>query len=247
MKHFLLTVAFLTGISVFAQPGKTLDDQVNYKKYDVSIIDPDDGITLYEPLNVSLGGDSVRYGLDNYACEGWVIDKYKDGAKLHKGFYIEGQLKVYKNFYPNGQVERDFKGIDLARSSIKMYYEDGSLRAEGKYFRGDISYWVDYYKDGKISYKEEYHKSMLYHLEISSYHENGKLKTQMLQTHKKKLTYTKDEYHSNGQISIDGQVIFNKSNHDYTPTGTWKYYDENGKLTKEEKYSEGRVIDTKTY
>ena len=235
MKQLLITITLLSSFTVFAQPGKSLDDQVNYKKYDASIVDPEEGITLYEPLNISLGGDSVRYGLDDYACEGWVIDEYKDGSQLHKGFYIEGQLKVYKNFYPNGQVERDFKGVDLAKSSIKMYYEDGSLKSEGKYFRGDISYWVDYFK------------SMLYHMEISSYYDNGNLKTQMLQTHKKKLTYTKDEYHINGQISVDGQVFFNKSNHDYTPSGTWKYYDEKGKLTKEEKYSEGRVIDTKTY
>ena len=47
-----------------------------------------------------------------YAVNGWKEDHYSTGELLHKGYYIEGQLKVYKNFYPNGNIERNFKAID---------------------------------------------------------------------------------------------------------------------------------------
>src|SRR4051812_15041222 len=74
-------------------------------KYDAAkVIDPDYGITMYEKLNFYTGGDSVRNDKKGYACQGWLEDVYETGTDIHKGFYEDGHLKVYKNFFPNGNV-----------------------------------------------------------------------------------------------------------------------------------------------
>ena len=75
----------------------------------VAMIDSVYGINKYEDLNQRLGGDSVRNDKKGYAAIGWIKDFYPNGKVLHKGYYIEGQLKIYKNYFPNGQLERQFR------------------------------------------------------------------------------------------------------------------------------------------
>ena len=41
----------------------------------------------YEPLNTTLGGDSVR-NCQGYGCSGWVEDHYSSGQLKHRGFYV---------------------------------------------------------------------------------------------------------------------------------------------------------------
>ena len=95
------------------------DKQVKKVEHNSDIIDPVYGITLYEPLNLYLHSDSTRIE-EGYAVNGWKEDHYSTGELLHKGYYIEGQLKVYKNFYPNGNVERNFKAIDSFKSKLTL-------------------------------------------------------------------------------------------------------------------------------
>ena len=61
-------------------------------KYSEDIIDEVYGITIYEPLNLGLSADSVRME-NGYAVNNWKEDYYESGQLLHKGYYIEGQLK----------------------------------------------------------------------------------------------------------------------------------------------------------
>jgi antitoxin component YwqK of YwqJK toxin-antitoxin module len=122
MKSILLLSSLL--ISCIGYSQIDLESQIpKDKKYDNSIIDGIYGIQLYEPLNMTLEGDSVRME-NGYAVSNWKEDFYEDGSLLHRGFYIDGQLKVYKNFYPNGQIEREFKNIDGYRSLQKKFYAD---------------------------------------------------------------------------------------------------------------------------
>ena len=107
MKSIILLSLFLISAVSYAQID--LESQVpQEKKYDNSIVDETYGIQLYEPLNMVLEGDSVRME-NGYAVNNWKEDFYNDGTLLHRGYYIDGQLKVYKNYYPNGQIEREFK------------------------------------------------------------------------------------------------------------------------------------------
>ena len=83
-----------------------------------AVIDEKYGITMFEPLNMMLGSDTVRNDRNGYAANGYQEDYYSTGQLLHKGFYVDGQLKVYKNYFPNGEVERNFRMVDLKKSKM---------------------------------------------------------------------------------------------------------------------------------
>ena len=99
--RFLLTIlcaAIL--LPTFGQKQKNL---TKYYKFE-AIYDSTMGIDIYEKLNFAMGGDSVRYTGKGYAAQNTWEDYYDNGAVLHTGYYIDGQLRSYKNFFPGGKV-----------------------------------------------------------------------------------------------------------------------------------------------
>jgi len=240
--HFILGL-FIMNLA-FAQ--EELDEQIPKKQvYTADIVDNVYGITLYEPLNMVLSGDSSRM-ISGYAADQWVEDFYESGQLLHRGYYIKGQLKVYKNYYPNGKLERHFVNVDNFRSKVSLYYSTGIIKSEVEYSEGAPKVWSDFHENGKMEYHEEYHKSMLYHKEKTSYYDNGQISSQLLLTHKKKLTYTQNDFYKSGAKKMEGHVIFDKNQYDYYKTGTWIYYNESGTPIKEETYKGGKMTNTKT-
>ena len=236
----LLSLFLISGIS-YAQID--LESQVpQEKKYDNSIVDETYGIQLYEPLNMVLEGDSVR--MDNgYAVNNWKEDFYDDGTLLHRGYYIDGQLKVYKNYYPNGKIEREFKNIDGFRSLQKKFYADGTLKSEVKYMEGSALLWVDYYANGNMEFYEEFHKSFLYHNAKRSYYETGQEETVLERV--KKLNFRQNDFYKDGTNKQEGTLSYDLNAYDYYKTGKWTYYNETGVATKEETYNNGKVAKTK--
>ncbi|MFZ5552063.1 MAG: toxin-antitoxin system YwqK family antitoxin [Bacteroidota bacterium] len=240
MKKWMLLL-FVT-VSLPALSQLNLKRQIPEKKvFDTSVVDPEYGIMLYEPLNFQLKGDSVRM-CGTYACQSWVEDVYTTGALLHKGFYIDGQLKTYKNYYPNGNIERDFRAVDNYRSSAKLYYENGQLKSEIRYNDGDTEFWVDYNEKGIKVYEEQSVKSMEYLEFRNFYFDSGSPDKLMILKDKKKLNYTYQEYHSNGKLKIDGHKLYDTNRFEYVNHGTWKYYDESGNLVKEELWEKGEKV-----
>jgi antitoxin component YwqK of YwqJK toxin-antitoxin module len=246
----IYTLLLLLGLPalVFAQPGKNdLANQVPaIPKYDASIVDETYGIRLYEPLNMSLQGDSVRL-CQGYACQGWVEDHYESGTLLHKGYYLDGQLKVYKNYYPDGILEREFKAIDAYRCQMKLYHPNGLLKSDIKYQDGAPLVWTDYHSNGKMSYYEEYGKSQTWHVAKRAYFEDGSPEFLLELADKKKLTYSRKEYHKPNVLKAEGEMAFNEGIMDYVKTGKWVYYNESGTAVREEIYQAGSVVKEKTY
>jgi antitoxin component YwqK of YwqJK toxin-antitoxin module len=202
-------------------------------KYDAAkVIDPDYGITMYEKLNFSTGGDSVRNDKKGYACQGWVEDVYETGGTIHRGLYEDGHLKAYKNFYPNGTIERSFKLVDYKHCNLQIFYKDGKLKSDVTYYEGNPQVWTDYYQNGQIEYTEENSKSMEYLIMRKSYSEDGKPQEIFEMIDPKKKIYSKKEYYENGNIKAEGLMRFNSSVLDYQKDGTWKNYDEQGKVTE---------------
>ncbi len=209
--------------------------------FTADIVDDIYGITYYEPLNLALNGDSTRMK-QGYAVNGWIEDFYQSGQKIHRGFYIDGQLKIYKNYYPNGNVEREFTNIDNFRSKATLYYDNGNIKSQVKYIEGYPKLWIDYYKNGKMEYYEEYHRGLVYHIAKRSFYENGEPSSLFELTSKKKLTYSLEEYYKDGGIKLKGHLRYNKQNFDYQREGTWIYYNEDGSEEKEEKYKDGKLV-----
>lgn len=245
-KSVLLICSILLGINVNSQIQEDIDAVVQHKVLDESIVDSVFGITLYEPLNMVLNGDSVRES-GGYACKGWITDNYDDGKLLHKGFYIDGQLKAYKNYYPNGNMERDFRSIDNFNSMLKLYYPNGQLKSSVRYVNGEPQLWIDYYENGIMKYYEEHHRSMEYQIAKKFFFDNGNPQDILELENKKKMIYQKDEFYRNGNEQIDGSMFYDKDVATFYRTGIWKYYTESGVLTKEISYSDGKVLEEKKY
>lgn len=217
--------------------------QKRYKSEEIT--DSKYGINIYDRMNSRIGGDSIR-NCKEYACEGWVSDYYTNGAVLHKGYYVEGQLKIYQNYYSNGQPEREFKIIDDFQCSMTVYFQDGKTKSKIKYKDGSPIKWEDFFANGQLEYFEEYNKKGLY-LAQKSFFENGQPHEIMELVNKKKFEYSKKEYFENGKIKTDGVILYNEDLLDYQKSEKWSYFDENGKLIKEEFYVGGKVNEEKNY
>jgi len=250
--YYRLLVALLSFVplTTIAQlsTSQQLENQVpreNLRKAS-EIIDSVYGITIYERLNVALDGDSLR-NCKGYACQAWVEDFYEDGTMAHRGYYINGMLKVYKNFYPNGKLEREFKSIDNYRSLMRKYYADGTLKSEVKYVEGSAISWSDYFPDGKLEYHEEYHKSFNYHLKREKYNANGNQEEYFELVDKRKLIFDQKEYHASGKVKEAGQVHYDNEMFDFVRIGKWSFYGEDGSLKREEWYNKGTIQKEKDY
>lgn len=242
MKQFLLTILVLAGANHFAQ--SNFDKQLPDKPiYTSAVVDSTYGITLYEPLNMALAGDSVRM-VNGYAAQNWIEDYYEDGALLHKGYYIDGQLKVYKNYYPDGTMERNFVNVDGYRSKVTLYYPNGNIKSQITYTEGAAMVWTDYFMNGNIEYYEEYHKNMLYHIAKRSYYESGQAQSLFELIDKKKLNYTQNDFYNSGKKKVAGTLKYDKDAYDYFKTGKWLYFNEGGSPIKEEEYQYGKLLKT---
>ena len=240
-KTILAPCLLLLSLTALAQPD--LDSQIPQdKKYTADVVDDVYGITLYEKLNLALEGDSVRMK-NGYAVEGWVEDFYEDGQMLHRGYYIEGQLKVYKNYYPNGNLEREFVNVDGFRAKSKLYYNTGATKSEVKYVEGTALLWIDFYKNGNMEYYEEYNKNFLYHEAKKSFFEDGTTESLFLRA--KKLNFTQEDFYQDGKPKVKGFLSFDENMYDYYRTGKWTYFKTDGSPEKEESYSDGKVVKTK--
>lgn len=232
MKKIILPFFFIICIqSAFAQFFGQIPQATKYSA--AKVIDPVYGIKMYEKLNFSIGGDSVRNDKKGYACQGWVQDIYENGGIVHKGYYEDGHLTNYKNFYENGTVERSFKPIDYKRGNMQIFFPDGKLKSDVTYYEGVPQLWTDYYNNGQIEYKEESSKKMEYLILRKSFSEDGKPQEIFELVDPKKRLYSKKEYYENGNIKSEGFLNYSTSALDYQKNGTWKEYDEAGKMTEE--------------
>ena len=245
-KVTLFTISLFVVLLAIAQKNNLNDKSLYNNTYDAdAIIDKKFGINMYEPLNMMLGTDTVRNDQNGYAANGYQEDFYTTGQLLHKGFYVDGQLKIYKNYYPNGNVERNFRLVDLKKSKMTIYYEDGTTKSNIVYVMSEALKWEDYYPNGTLEFIEEYNKSFEYYVFKANYFENGTPENTLELTDKKKLLYDQVYYHANGKVKEQGKIQYSKSMFDYQRIGSWKQYDENGSATKEIKYNKGEKISEK--
>jgi len=245
-KIYFLIISILIFQSYQAQ-GNMKGKSAASKVYSAdAVIDRQYGINMYQPLNMMLGGDTVRNDANGYAANGYIQDFYSTGQLLHKGFYVDGLLKVYKNYYPNGEVERSFRMVDLKKSKMTIFYDDGSIKSNIVYVHSEALKWEDFYPNGLPEFIEEYDKNFQYYLHKASYYENGTIENELILIHKKKLLFTQIYFYENGNPKEQGEMRYNKAEFDYEKIGTWMLFDKNGKPTKSQKYAVGQVVSEKT-
>lgn len=243
-KYILFLILFLTTASFLFAQNDLEDKSLYYDTYEPEeVIDDVYGITRYEPLNKRLGGDSVRHDNSGYAAENWKEDYYNNEQLLHKGYYGDGKLKTYTNYYPDGQEERNYRIINGFKSKMVKYYPDGTKKSEVTYYGKDAWRWEDYYPSGQLEYLEQWDKNFEYYEVKESYYKNGTLKSIFELKKKRKMLFEQKKYHENGELKEEGELTFNMF--DYSKIGTWKIYNKQGILIKEEIYKNGKLFKTK--
>lgn len=243
MRGFLMILFISVLLPLHAQFGKQKDTRKYYVFTEV--YDSTMGIDIYEKLNRLMGGDSVRNNPKGYAAQGWWEDYYKSGTILHSGYYQDGMLTTYKNFYENGQLEREFKSLDYFRYQMVLYWPNGKVRSDITYYQGAEEKTKEYYENGNPEFLEEYADKCDYLMYRQFFYENGNPQSDMQLVNKKKKTYSNKEYFENGKVEREGTMQYYEEIDNYMQEGSWKVYDETGKLISIQEYVRGQMVEEK--
>lgn len=238
-----LFIILLVCISSGAFSQRFANQVPQLKRYTpAEVTDLDYGIVIYNKLVHDIGGDSLRYTKDGYNAQGWQEDYYVSGKILHKGYYVDGFIKIFKNFYENGQVERTYTSSDPRRSKMEIFYEDGKVRSNIDYFEGNTQNQHDFFRNGAPEYVEENDKDIEFLYKRNSYFENGNPSSMFELVDKKSKKYIKKEFYENGRLKEEGTMYLRKEMGDYQKEDVWTYYDEKGNVTKTEKFHKGELL-----
>ena len=244
MRLFLSTLlAALFLLPLHAQLGK----QKNTTRYYTftTVYDSAEGINIYEKLNLAMGGDSVRMTPKGYAAQNCWEDYYKSGAVLHTGYYVDGQLRSYKNFYETGQVERDFHNVDYFHNEMILYWIGGKVRSDIVYYQGQEETTHEFYENGNPEIAEEYAKKCEYLMFRTFWYEDGKMQSDLQLVDKKKKKYYLKEYYENGNMQDEGTMQYYPEIDDFMKEGIWKVYDETGKQISTQEYVRNQMTEEK--
>lgn len=203
--------------------------------------DPLPDLNAYEALNKVLGGDSIRT-CAGHPCIGWVEDRYADGVLKHKGYYDEGRLTVYKNYFPEGGLEREFRSIDDVKSILRTWHANGILRSETRFAHGDPYQYEDHYVNGQLRYAEERHRKEPCFMKMELYAADGKPVSLLRVVNKGKLEFEQQEFHPGGALRSQGRSQYDPLRMDSRRIGTWTHYDPAGLVVRSEDYTDGKVV-----
>ncbi|GIV28339.1 MAG: hypothetical protein KatS3mg027_2153 [Bacteroidia bacterium] len=221
-------------IFVFAQ--NVIKPKELYKPTQDEVVDAEYGIVIYNKLVPCMGGDSIRYNKVGYNAQSWQEDYYASGKLLHRGFYIDGQIKVFKNYWENGNLERELIAVDNLRCKLLTYYPNGQMRSEVMYYEGMEIKQKDFFENGSIELDEEIDKKEGFIIKRIINYSDSKPKVVMELIDKKLKLYSYKEYYENGNVKEEGNLNYRKDMNDYVKNGVWKFYDEQGNLVKSVNY-----------
>ncbi len=236
-------IASVMGLQMHAQFTFVGAGPPPYKFKASQVTDPERGICLYDKMNIAIG-DSTRSTPKGYAASDWIEDYYENGQLLHKGFYIDGKLKLYKNYWEDGKMERNFRFLDFSKSQMTVYFKDGTVRSDVVYKEGAPMKTNEFYPNGKPEVIEEYDGKMEYLIVRKSFYENGNPTSSLELRNPKRKSYYQTDYFENGKIKEEGAMMM-LPGEDFRKEGTWKIYDETGKQIAEEEYAQGELSSKK--
>lgn len=202
--------------------------------------DPHPELNGYDRFNPRTGGDSTRRCAAG-PCSGWVEDRYADGALKHRGMYSDGALVVYRNYYPNGVLEREFKQQDAIKCVMRTYHSNAMLRSEARYADGVAFQYRDHYADGSLRYAEERHRKEPYYLRMDLYAPTGDPVSLLRLIDRKRAEFELKEYYPGGHVRSEGRARYDPRRLDTQRVGTWRHYDADGTLLREEDHVDGKV------
>lgn len=187
------------------------------------------GITYYDQFIIKRDNPVVRVNDKGKPINGMVIDKYKTGGVVHRGFYQDGKLTYFVNYYPNGNLERVYKQLDPKKSRVKVFYASGGVKSDVLYIHNAALKWKDYYENGQLSFYEEFNKDFSCHVLKVSYYQNGKIESKLERV--KKYKFVQTEFFESGKLKSKGELRYNRFTFDYEEVGNWLYFLPDGTRT----------------
>lgn len=234
--RYIVIISFICIGSISAQ--RFADQVPQTKRYiQKDIVDPVEGIKMYNRLVEAIGGDSINYNKAGYNLQGWNEDYYMSGKLLHRGYYIDGRAIVFKNFFENGQCERTVVNPDPLHCNIDVFFENGKQRKQTNYYNGLPHKLYEFFENGLPKYTEENEKEMKYLTLKKSWYDNGQMQDVLELTDAKNKKYTQKYFYENGQIKSEGPMVLSIDGKTYVKDGVWSLYDSNGKNKRIEKYN----------
>lgn len=90
----------------------------------------------YKMFSEELGGNKIRTEMSGAPCQGWIKDYYNNGQIRHKGYYVDGQVKIFKNYYDNGTIESSMKLKGHRKARVKLFHYNGNPKTVCNYMKG---------------------------------------------------------------------------------------------------------------
>lgn len=242
-RHFLVLLWLACGLPNMGWAQEDEDPLLVADDYRVSeelVDDPSPQLHRFDRYNHWVGGEEVRL-CEGRPCNGWQEDRYADGTLQHRGLYAEGRLQVYKNYHPTGEMERDFKLLDANRSVLRTYDVNGGLRSEARYVNGVMRSYEDRYPNGSVRFIERRHPKEPYYIKMDLYAADGKPISILRLSDRRRLLFELLEYHPDGTLKSEGRARYDQGRQGSVRIGTWRYFDLEGNVEREEEYVDGKV------
>lgn len=157
------------------------------------------------------------------------------------------ETEVHKDYYSNGTLKEEYsKRNGKFVGKYKALYEDGKPQAIGEFNKGQFDgVWQYYYPNGQIQSIQKYKDGKVVSLNYwdlngvqiikdgtgvaKHYYPNGKIESIM--------SYKNNVLHGKCETWLENGIKTTELFYDNgKPIGTWKYWNESGKLIKTENY-----------
>ncbi|MFD2915089.1 toxin-antitoxin system YwqK family antitoxin [Psychroserpens luteus] len=203
-----------------------IEFDINYKNDEVQ----GDALEYY--------ANGKKYSVINFKSgmrNGNEIKYYRNGQISMQSAYKNNELNgPYASFYANGNKKSVGQSSEgYYDGPWKSYYKDGTLSNDYNYKKGSLDGdYKSYDTDGLITSDFQYRRGEI--ISYTFYDKSGKV---LSENRKKGGEFFYEGYHPNGNKSAEGLYDIKGGK-----VGEWKFYDENGVLTDEGKYEEGKPV-----
>ncbi|MBL4703692.1 MAG: hypothetical protein JKY54_04175, partial [Flavobacteriales bacterium] len=240
----IITTLFQVSVGIGQDSVRTVLEPNFLFRYDIEEIeDPDDGIIIYNQYCPGLSGEIyLRQDQFKHVAEKEHVDYYANGKMLHKGYYENGSLMQFKNYFPNSQIERELKIKRKKPKQLTCYYMFGEIRERQIFDDGILMLHEKYHFSGRLKYLMEV--SEIGYLKIEQWNdEDGKPLKYIELLNEDSLKYEIAEMYLSGTIKEKGIYLYNPKTETFERNGKVVKYSQTGTLMAEAIYANDKVVD----
>jgi hypothetical protein len=197
------------------------------------------GIVLYDQYADFNASPNIRKTSDGNPLDGKKEDYSSNNLLIHKGYYQDGKLRNYTNYFQNESIERQYKYKTEGTGDLIIFYLNGYTKSVQKYANHEAYHWEDYYENGQLAYVESKNKKSGIPQLIQENSYKGTLVSSIEISDNKALKYIQTINFPNGNISEQGELTFIEELADFRKDGRWVTYNTKQQVTSEIIYLKG--------